>query len=232
MPKPNTSSPEVQERAIRMGLGRDVAATAVVMLTALPYRFQLGTVDPGGALTNVPGATAANYTTPATALVDSGTQYRVTVSSGSNSLTSSAATLTVTVAPVAAAITVHPGNQTIIENQDASFSVTATGTSLSHQWQRSTDGGTNFADLSGETNATLSLAAVALADNGQQFHAVVSNILGSVTSNNATLTVNPTPVVPAFTAQPADQSVTAPATASFGGRRRAYAHAAMAVEHQ
>ena len=44
---------------------------------------------------------------------------------------------------------------------------------------------------------------------------VVSNSLGSVTSSAAQLTVTPALVAPAITVQPADQTVTAPATATF-----------------
>ena len=43
----------------------------------------------------------------------------------------------------------------------------------------------------------------------------VTNSVGSATSNTATLTVNPAPVAPSFTTQPADVAVTEPATASF-----------------
>ena len=44
---------------------------------------------------------------------------------------------------------------------------------------------------------------------------LVSNSLGSVTSSAARLSVTPVVVAPAITVQPADQSVTAPATATF-----------------
>ena len=43
----------------------------------------------------------------------------------------------------------------------------------------------------------------------------VSNSLGSVTSSAAVLTVTPALVAPTITMQPADQSVIAPATATF-----------------
>jgi hypothetical protein len=46
--------------------------------------------------TNIPGATAAAYTTPAAALADSGSQFQVIVGNAAGSLTSRAATLTVT----------------------------------------------------------------------------------------------------------------------------------------
>jgi hypothetical protein len=46
--------------------------------------------------TNIPGATGASYTTPATTLADSGSTYSVVVTNGQGSATSPSATLTVT----------------------------------------------------------------------------------------------------------------------------------------
>ncbi len=118
-------------------------------------------------------------------------------------------------AVVAPSITSQPAAQSIIAGQNASFSVTATGTSLRYQWRRSTDGGASFTDMAGAANATLALTAVPLADDGHQYRVMVSNSAGSVTSNAASLTVNPAPVIPAFTTQPANATVTAPSTATF-----------------
>ena len=64
------------------------------------------------------------------------------------------------------------------------FSVTATGTGpLSYQWQR------NGTSISGATGASYTTPPVTNADNGAQFKVIVSNSLGSVTSNAATLTI-------------------------------------------
>jgi len=48
---------------------------------------------------DIPGATGASYTTPATVLEDSGTQFRCVVSNSAGTATSNAATLTVTEEP-------------------------------------------------------------------------------------------------------------------------------------
>jgi len=195
-----------------------VAGTAaifsVVASNATGYQWQRST-DGGASFTSVSAATNASHTTAASTLLDSGTQYRAVVSGTSNSVTSSAATLTVTAAVVAPSISVQPAGQTITAGQNASFSVTAGGTSISYQWQRSTDDGASFTDLAGASNATLTLTAVALADNARQFRVVVSNSAGSVTSNAALLTVNPALAAPAFTTQPASATVVAPNTATF-----------------
>ena len=194
-----------------------VAGTAatftVVASNASGYQWQRST-DGGTSFTDIGGATAASHTTAVTTLADTGTQYRVVVS-GANTVTSSAVTLTVTPVIVAPAISVHPTSQTITAGQDANFSVTATGSSLGYQWQRSTDNGANFADVAGATNATLTLTAVPQADNANQFRVMVSNSAGSVTSITSILTVNAAHSAPVFTAQPASVSVLTPNTATF-----------------
>ena len=186
----------------------------VVATDATGYQWQSST-DGGTTFANVSGATATSCTTAATIQADDGTRYRVVVSGSSNSVTSSAVTLTVTAAPVLPSISVQPAGQTITEGQNASFSITAAGTSLSYQWQRSTDAGASFTDVAGETGATLTLTAVPLASDAHQFRVMVSNSAGSVTSNAATLSVTPAQVSPAFSTQPASQSVVAPNAATF-----------------
>ncbi|MFN9766467.1 MAG: hypothetical protein ACK57L_15280, partial [Pseudomonadota bacterium] len=78
-----------------------VAATPATEGTALTYQWQRQTA---GTWTNVPGATAASYTTPATTrAADNGAQFRVVVGTGADmpAVTSSAATLTVDAPAVA-----------------------------------------------------------------------------------------------------------------------------------
>ena len=83
----------------------------------------------------------------------------------------------------APSISSHPANVTVAAGQQASFTVTASGTApLQFQWQR------NGVNIAGANSATFTLTTTA-ADNGAQFRAVVSNSAGSVTSNSATLTV-------------------------------------------
>jgi len=82
------------------------------------------------------------------------------------------------------AITTHPANQAVAQGQTATFSVTATGTApLNYRWQR------NEADIPGASSASYTTPATTAADNGATFRVVVSNAVGSVTSNSATLTV-------------------------------------------
>src|SRR5688572_26812884 len=79
----------------------------------------------------------------------------------------------------------HPDDVSVSPGRQATFSVTATGGGgggLGFQWQR--DG----QDIPGATAATLAIAAVRDADAGA-YRVVVTNGVGSVTSNPATLTV-------------------------------------------
>jgi hypothetical protein len=138
----------------------------------------------------ISGAASASYTTPATTAADNGSSFTVVVGNGAGSVTSSAATLTVTSAATAPSITVQPSNATVAVGKTATFSVTATGTApLSYQWRKS---GTA---ISGATSASYTTPATTAADNGSSFTVVVGNGAGSVTSSAATLTVITSPAI-------------------------------------
>jgi hypothetical protein len=129
------------------------------------------------------GATAASFSIAAAATADAGA-YDVVVSNAVGSVTSAAATLSVTggvaTAPV---ITTQPLAQTVTAGSAVSFSVTASGTApLSFQWRK--DG----TAITGATAASLSLAAVTAGDAGS-YSVVVTNSAGSATSAAALLTV-------------------------------------------
>ena len=101
-------------------------------------------------------------------------------------------------ASAAPGITEQPGNVTIATGQTATFQVDASGLPLFYQWQRSSDGGNTWANLSGATAATYSLVANAN-DNGAMFDCVVSNNNGWAITDPAWLVVNgalpPPPVI-------------------------------------
>jgi ASPM-SPD-2-Hydin domain-containing protein/immunoglobulin I-set domain protein/Ig-like domain-containing protein len=158
----------------------------------------------------VSGATSSSYTTPAEIASDSGAQFTVVVRNSAGNVISNAATLTVNPDPVAPSITPQPASQTITAGQTATFSVVAAGTApLSYQWQK------NGTAITAATSSSYTTPATTTSDNGAQFTVVVGNSAGSVTSNAATLTVNPAPVAPSITTQPASQTVTAGQTATF-----------------
>jgi len=139
--------------------------------------------------TNISGATAASYTTPATTTADNNSKFDVIVSNSGGSITSAQATLTVSAAPVAPSIATQPAIQTVNAGQAATFSVAATGTApLTYQWQK------NGAAITGATATSYTTPVTTTADSGETFRVVVSNTAGSITSNSVTLTVNPSTV--------------------------------------
>jgi len=94
-------------------------------------------------------------------------------------------------------ITGNPNPVTICENLATSFSVTASGTSLSYQWKQNSGAIiTNEGVYSGATTATLTLTGIQASLNGLKYYCVVSNTSGNATSSEALLTVNPLPVSP------------------------------------
>ena len=158
---------------------------------------------------DIPGATSSSYSTPPTSNADNGAAFSVKVSNSAGTVTSGAASLIVTAAAVAPAITSQPADQIAITGQSASFSVKATGTSLSYQWKK------NGTDIPEATSSSYTTPATTLADSGATYSVSVSNTEGQVTSSNATLTVNAVVVAPTITRQPAAQTITAGQTATF-----------------
>lgn len=77
----------------------------------------------------------------------------------------------------------QPQSQTVSLDQPVTFSVSASGSGLSYQWQR------NNQDIPGAVGPTYTLQSPTLADNGAVFRVIVSNTAGSVPSAGATLTV-------------------------------------------
>ena len=164
---------------------------------------------------NIPGATAPAYSTSATTPSDNGAQFAVVISCSAGTVSSNLATLTVSATPsitsnIAPSITGQPVGQTVMAGQTASFSASATGTApLSYQWHK------NGSAITGATSYIYTTPATTISDNGAQFTVMVSNSIGAASSNAATLTVTPAPVVPSITTQPTNQSVTTGQTATF-----------------
>jgi outer membrane protein assembly factor BamB len=121
-------------------------------------------------------------------------------------VTSLAATLTVNSPPT---ITGQPSGATRNVGDSVTFSVVATGTDLTYQWRK---GGVI---IGGATTSSYTIAAVALADAGS-YDCLVSGVCGPpVTSQVATLTVNPAGVAPSITVQPQSRTNLAGTTATF-----------------
>ena len=113
---------------------------------------------------------------------------------------------------IAPTITTQPAAQSVTAGQTASFTVVASGTApLTYQWKKS------GANIPSATSGTYTTPATSSADIDAvlAYSVVVSNSAGTVTSNEARLTVTATAVVPSISTQPAAQTVTEGQTASF-----------------
>lgn len=106
------------------------------------------------------------------------------VPAGLVGVTAVAAAVSHTVALIPISITTQPVSVTVNVTSNATFSVTATGTSpLSYQWRKA------GAELNGATNATLTLINVQTNQAGN-YTVAITNDYASVTSSVAVLTVN------------------------------------------
>lgn len=136
---------------------------------------------------DIAGATAASYTTPATAVSDSGALFSVVVSNAAGSAMSSNAGLTVTAAPatnVPPAILAQPQSLAVPPGAVATFSVAAAGSApLTYQWRK------NGVDIAGATSASYTSPAASSVGNGAVFTVIVQNAAGSATSTAAVLTL-------------------------------------------
>lgn len=106
---------------------------------------------------------------------------------------------TATAAPTGPTINTQPSNQTVTTPAAATFTVAATtsGGTLTYQWQRSTDSGSNWANVStgtGGTSASYTTAATTVsggdANNGDLYRCAVTDDNGTTNSSSASLTVN------------------------------------------
>ena len=154
----------------------------------------------------ITSATSSSYTIASVVPADAG-NYAASATNGLGSDISSAAALTVNTPPV---VTNQPVNQIVLVGQTATFSVTVTpNPAPSYQWRKI------GVAIAGATGSTYTTPITVISDSGSTFDVVVTNALGTVTSNAATLTVNLTPVAPTITAQPVSQAVAPGASVTF-----------------
>ncbi|MDB6028696.1 MAG: hypothetical protein JWM68_4919 [Verrucomicrobiales bacterium] len=159
---------------------------------------------------NITGASTAMLTISNILSSDEGT-YDVVVTNKFGLATSSPALLVVTY-PVAPSITAQPQNKTVAVGGTASFSVTASGTPpLSYQWRKDGTVLTNGGGIIGSTTAFLQITNASSSHSGN-YDVIVSNSVGTITSDIAALTVNLPPVI---TIPPDSQVVLEGQDASF-----------------
>lgn len=176
---------------------------------ALSYQWQLST-NGGGSFSNISGATAATLNVNAVTITQNGNQYRVIVTGQCNTTTSNAALLTVQTLP---SVSTPPQSISRCIGSDAVFSVIATGSNITYQWQVSTDGGASFNPIGGATASSYTAVGVTTAMNNYQYRVVVTGTCTpSAISAAATLTVI-SPVI--VTTQPQDVTICETGNVSF-----------------
>ncbi|MCU1257635.1 MAG: hypothetical protein JWO80_520, partial [Bryobacterales bacterium] len=172
--------------------GQTATFTVTASGSGLSYQWQS---KPGTSskFANISGATSAGYTTPPAGAADNGTQFLCIVSNTAGSTTSTAATLTVTSQLQPPTITQNPSNAAVSVGKAATFTVSASGSALTYQWQSKPGTSSIFANIQGATSASYTTLPASTSDNGTQFLCIVSNSAGTATSSPATLTVTTGP---------------------------------------
>ena len=153
----------------------------------LTYQWEVKTPTADWKNTGMTGAKTNILTVPAI-LSRNGYQFRCKVTSGTETLTSNPATLTVEV-PAVFEITEDPADQTVAEGTTVYFEVKATGANLTYQWEVKTPTADwKNTGMTGAKTDTLTVPAI-LSRNGYQFRCKVTSGTQSLTSKAATLTV-------------------------------------------
>lgn len=89
----------------------------------------------------------------------------------------------------APSITTQPGNATVKVGETATFTLAASGTALTYQWQIDRNDGNGWVNIAGANEASYTTSTVNISCSGFKYQCVVSNSAGTVTSNTAVLTV-------------------------------------------
>ena len=171
--------------------------------SALTYQWYRNTIASNSGGTLLSGATSASYTPQATS---AGTSYYYCVVSGTcdNVTSNVSGAFVVTSPPV---ITTQPQESNFCSGDNAVYSVAASGTGLSYQWQIDYGSGT-FQNISGETGSSLTISNVQtwMTDQNRRFRVVVSSSSCSVISVPVSLLVS---AVPSIYTQPTSKTVCA-----------------------
>ena len=154
------------------------SATLRIDVTGTPlfnYQWYRGS-DP------IPGATSRNYKINSATSSDIG-DYRVVVSNAAGTVTSSIASVSVTNTPPA--ITSQPTSQFAVAGQSVTLGITTTGTTpMTFQWRK------NGVAIAGATSASYVINSASASDAGR-YTVVATNVVGSVTSSEAVLSIQP-----------------------------------------
>ena len=172
-----TSQPQPTNLTVQVG--SNVTTSVAASGNSLSYQWHRnGVAIVGNASAATPTLNLTNVQ-----LSDAGS-YTAVVSNPGGSVTSNPVTLNVSLDPVPPppSITTQPADTNAPVGGPTSLSVAATGDGLFYQWFK------NGALIPGATQATLGFASAQVSDSAN-YHVVVSNSSGSVTSSTARLLV-------------------------------------------
>ena len=177
--------PVITTQPVALIAGIGGSATFSVVATGSPilrYQWQRNNV-------NIGGATNDTLTLNSLVSTDSAT-FRVIVTNDVGKATSASVKLSVQTSPT---ISKQPISQVWYEHDTATFSVTAAGSAtLKYQWRK------DDVNIPNATSASLKLVNMTASQAGT-YTVVVSNAVGSITSDPATLQIDPVPT-PTFVA--------------------------------
>ena len=185
-----------QPQNVSVKAGEQATFTVAATGTDLKYQWQIDRND-GKGFADIAGADRASYTTSAVDKNCNGYKYQCVISNSAGSVTTGTATLTViedVTPPVQPTvkkpgISKQPQNVSVKAGEQATFTVKATGTDLTYQWQINRNNGKGFVDITGADKASYTTGVADMLCNGYKYQCVISNSAGSVTTNAATLTV-------------------------------------------
>lgn len=161
----------IQPNSVTVNLGTTATFTVVATGTGLTYQWKKNGL-------NIAGGTTQTLSIPAVIKDDNGAAYSVVISNSEGSVPSLAARLTVGYAPV---ILKQPDTKIVNVGQPAAFSVLYDYGNLDEtvQWFQ------NGTPIVGATKSIYTIPALSSADHGKEITVVISNSLGSVTSETA-----------------------------------------------
>src|SRR5207253_1083159 len=140
-----TSNPA--DQAVCAGLSATFTAASSIPTATVQWQVS---IDGGTTFTDIFGAnstTLSFITSPG----QNGNRYRAVFTNSCSTATSANASLTVNTPPV---VTTNPSTQTACNGSSVSFIAAASGSPApTVKWQISTDSGTTFNDIPGETSA-------------------------------------------------------------------------------
>lgn len=172
------AAPAIATQPAGVTVAAGQAATLTVTATGggtLAYQWRKGGIA-------IAGATSSTYTIATTATTDAGS-YDVVVTNSAGSVTSAAATLTVTSASGVPVIAAQPASQSVALGASVTLTVSVTGSgTMTYQWRK--DG----VAITGANGVSYTIASAKALDAGT-YDVVVTNATGTATSAAATLDV-------------------------------------------